>query len=340
MIDAYLDSDLNQYAERKVLLLGGLGFIGSNLTHLLVEAGAKVTILDNFLPGHGANRFNLDGIADRVNLHLGDLRAAEALRELLRGQELIFNLAAQTSHGDSMKDPFLDLDINARGNLVLLEACRDVNPEARIVFVGTRAFYGAPASLPVSESSALGPLDVYAVNRLAAEQYHLIYHQHYGLPVTSLRLGNLYGPRAQMMHPRYNVLNYFVRMALEDRTIQLYGGGAQQRDYVYIEDACRALLAAGVAESALGRIYNVGSGKGSPFYELVNQIVALAGSGRSEVVGWPPGALAFDVGDFILDITRIREELGWEPQTGLEAGLKKTIDFYRKHSSHYWSSKG
>ena len=329
--------DANDYAGLKVLLLGGLGFIGSNLARRLAEHGAEVTILDNFLPDHGANWFNLNGIAEQVKVHIGDLRSEEALRELLRGQDLIFNIAAQTSHIDSMRDPMLDLDINARGNLIFLEACRAVNPEARIVFAGTRAFYGTPSALPVNEEAALRPQDVYAVNRLAAEQYHLVYHHHYGLPVSSLRLGNLYGPRAQMQHPRYNVLNYFIRMALEGRCIQVYGDGAQQRDYVYIEDACQALLLAGRSPTAVGRVYNLGCGLGYGFLELVQQIVALTGSGSWEQVAWPSEARPFDVGDFIIDISRIQRELGWNPHTDLNTGLKQTIEYYREHASHYWS---
>ncbi|PKL74612.1 MAG: NAD-dependent epimerase [Candidatus Melainabacteria bacterium HGW-Melainabacteria-1] len=325
------------YAGRRVLLLGGLGFIGSNLARALVANGAEVSILDNFLPDHGANWFNLSGIREQVQVHLGDLRSGEALAQLVQDQAVIFNIAAQTSHSDSMLDPLLDLDINARGNLLLLEACRHHNPSARIVFVGTRAFYGTPAALPVNEEAALQPQDVYAANRLAAEQYHLIYHRHYGLPVTSLRLGNLYGPRAQMRHPRYNVLNFFIRQALEGRQIQVYGSGSQRRDYVYVADACKALMQAGLDPAALGRVYNIGSGQAHGFLTLVEQIVELAGSGSIQQVDWPAGAKAYDVGDFVMDISRIGRELGWVPDTELNAGLSQTIEFYREHATHYWT---
>lgn len=323
----------------RVLILGGMGFIGSNLAHLLVKSGAQVTILDNFLPDHGANGFNLEGIRDQVQVHLGDLRAGEALRALLPEQQLIFNLAAQTSHSDSMRDPLLDLDINNRGNLVFLEACRAVNPTARIVYIGTRAYYGAPETPQVLETAPIKPLDVYAVNRFAAEQYHLIYHRHYGLPVSCLRLGNLYGPRAQMRHPRYNVLNYFIRLALEDETIQVYGTGEQVRDYLYIADACEALLAAGLSDQAIGQIYNVGSGKGTAFRDLVKQILSLAGQGNYRQIDWPEGTRAFDVGDVQMDIGKIGRELNWQPQTTLSDGLQQTLNYYRQHSQHYWSSE-
>jgi len=325
------------YANKRVLILGGLGFIGSNLAQALVQQGAELTLVDNFLPDHGANWFNLQGIRDQVQVQLSDLRQAESLAELVRGQELIFNLAAQTSHSDSMQDPFLDLDINCRGNLTLLEACRQHNPEVRVVFVGTRAFYGTPESLPVSESSAVKPQDIYAVNRLAAEQYHFVYAHHYGLPVSSLRLGNLYGPRAQMRHPRYNVLNYFMRLALSDQTIQIYGSGQQSRDYLFVQDACEALLLAGSSPQAIGQIYNVASGQTYPFVALVEQIIELAGRGAYEHVAWPAGSEAYDVGDFVTDIRLIQAELGWQPRTSLQAGIAQTLDYYRAHQRHYWS---
>jgi len=327
------------YHKRSVLILGGLGFIGSTLAHLLVKYGAKVTLIDNYLPDHGANSFNLEGIRDQVRVHISDLRNREALSVLVKDQDMVFNLAAQTSHLDSMTEPFLDLDINCRGNLTFLEVCREQRPDLRVVYVGTRAFYGAPKQTPVSEEAPLKPLDIYSVNRLAAEQYHFVYHQHYGLPVTSLRLGNLYGPRGQMQHPRYNVLNYFVRMALEKRIIQIYGDGLQQRDYVYIEDACNALLLAGASEQAIGKIYNVGSGGSRSFLDLVQEIIRLSNQGDYQHRDWPKGSKAFDVGDFITDITAIKKDLNWRPQTSISEGLGATIDFYRKHANHYWTQE-
>lgn len=324
------------YQQRKVLVVGGLGFIGSTLAHLLVAQGAKVTLLDNFLPDHGANWHNLEGIREQVNVQVSDLRNSESLRQLLQEQQLVFNIGGQTSHSDSMLNPFLDLDINCRGNLILLEACRELRPEMRIVFAGTRAFYGTPESLPVDESARLLPQDVYAVNRLAAEQYHLVYHRHYGLPVTSLRLGNLYGPRGQMQHPRYNVLNYFVRMALENQTIRIYGDGSQRRDYLYVADAAEALLRAGASEHATGKVYNVGSGQDQAFVELVRTIVRLAGQGAYEHVEWPAGSKAYDVGDFVMEIGAIQQDLDWQPSTSLEQGLKQTLDYYDQRRSQYW----
>lgn len=327
---------LENYQQRKVLILGGLGFIGSNLAQRLVNLGAEVTLVDNFLPDHGANWFNLEGIRHQVQVHISDLRQSESLRELLRNQEIIFNIAAQTSHSDSMRDPLNDLDINCRGNLVFLEACREVCPAARIVFTGTRAFYGRPLHLPVNEASPIQPKDIYSVNRFAAEQYHLIYHVHYGLPVTSLRIGNIYGPRAQMKHPKYNVLNFFVRLALENRPLRIYGEGSQIRDYLYVADACEAMLLAGIDPRACGEILNVGSGQGVPFIALARMIIELAGSGWIEQVDWPPGSQNYEVGDFVMDISKIQQILQWHPQHSLREGLTETLSFYRQYHQYYW----
>jgi UDP-glucose 4-epimerase len=327
---------LQAYHGKKVLLVGGLGFIGSTLAHPLVELGAQVRILDNFQPDHGANWHNIGDIRDKVEVHVTDLRDQYALRQLIQDQDVIFNIAAQTSHSDSMVNPFEDLDINCRGNLILLEACRHFNPTARVVFVGTRAYYGSPEQTPVPENSPMHPRDIYSIHRYAAERYHFIYHLHYGLPVTALRISNIYGPYAQMAHPRYNVLNFFVRLALENRPIQIYGEGHQLRDYVYAADAAEALLLAGVHPDALGQVFNVGSGAGVPFRTLAETIVELAGQSRCEFVPWPEGALSYDVGDFIMDTTALHQTLGWQAQTSIREGLAQTIAFYRQHHPHYW----
>lgn len=324
------------YRDQRVFITGGMGFIGSTLAHLLVKQGAQVTLLDNFLADHGANSFNIQGIQDQVHLHVSDLRSVEVLNQLVQGQDFIFNLGGQTSHSDSMLDPWLDLDINCRGNLNLLEACRHYNPLARIVYIGTRAFYGTPEAVPVNEQAALMPQDVYAVNRLAAEQYHLVYHRHYGLPVVSARLGNLYGPRGQMKHPRYNVLNYFIRLAIENQCIQIYGQGEQRRDYLYIADACQAILALGASTQTIGKIYNVGSGQSHSFLELVQLLLQEAGQGEYRHLEWPSGAKAYDVGDFVMDISAIQKDTQWRPETSVQAGFRQSLAFYREAAGCYW----
>lgn len=324
------------YQGLNVLLVGGLGLIGANLAILLVQQGAQVTIVDNFLPDHGANLFNIAPIREQVRFQSADLRDPEAMQAAVQGQDIVFNIAAQTSHSDSMREPLLDLDINCKGNLVLLEACRQYNPTVRIVFVGTRAFYGTPQTLPVNEQAALQPQDIYAVNRLAAEQYHFVYQRHYGLSVTSLRLGNLFGPRSQMKHPRYNVLNYFIRMALDDQCIQIYGDGQQQRDYLFIEDACHALALAGIVPEAVGQILNIASGQSVAFKTLIDTLIQLCGRGRWQHAPWPDQAQAYDVGDFCTDISAASRCLGWHPTSSWQDGLAQTVTFYQQYRQHYW----
>lgn len=328
---------LSRYHNKKVLLLGGLGFIGSNLALPLVEHGAVVTLVDNFLPDHGANWHNIAPIRDQVNVNICDIRDANAMHQLVQDQDIIFNIAAQTSHSDSMKDPFLDTDINCRGNLVVLEACRQYNPKATLVFVGTRAYYGAPTHLPVTEEALISPRDIYSVNRYSAEQYHLLYQLHHGLKTTALRISNIYGPRAQMQHPKYNVLNWFVRLVLEKNDITVYGDGLQRRDYVYVADACQALLLAGISPQAVGQVLNVGSGEGVAFIDLIRQLLEVAGQGTYTMKPWPTGAMAYDVGDFVMAIDKIQTTLGWVPQTSLASGFEQTLDYYRKYQSCYWS---
>lgn len=324
------------YQGLKVLLVGGLGMIGSNLALLLAEHGAQITILDNFLPDHGANLFNIAPVRDQVVFQQADMRDVAAMQQAVQHQDIVFNIAAQTSHSDSMQAPLLDLEINCKGNLVLLEACRQHAPAARIVFVGTRAFYGTPQCLPVDERSPLQPQDIYAVNRLAAEHYHFVYQRHYGLAVTSLRLGNLYGPRSQMQHPRYNVLNYFMRMALDNQCIQIYGDGQQQRDYLFIDDACQALALAGLLPDAVGRVFNIASGQAVAFKTLIEAILQSCGQGSYAYVPWPKQAQAYDVGDFCTDISAAASILGWQPQTLWQQGIAQTVAFYQQHRHHYW----
>ncbi|MBF2053226.1 MAG: GDP-mannose 4,6-dehydratase [Candidatus Sericytochromatia bacterium] len=324
------------YQEKNVLLVGGLGLIGANLAILLVQQGARVTIVDNFLPDHGANLFNIEPVREQVHFQSADMRDPVAMQAAVQNQDLVFNIAAQTSHSDSMHNPLLDLDINCKGNLILLEACRQHNPTARMVFVGTRAFYGTPQTLPVNEQAALQPQDIYAVNRLAAEQYHFVYQRHYGLSVTSLRLGNLFGPRSQMKHPRYNVLNYFIRMALDDQCIQIYGDGQQQRDYLFIDDACHALALAGIVPAAVGQVLNIASGQSVAFKTLIDTLVQLCGRGRWQHAPWPAQAQAYDVGDFCTDISAAARCLDWRPTTSWQDGLAQTVAFYQQHRQHYW----
>lgn len=329
---------MSSYQNKKILITGGLGFIGSNLAIMLVRQGASVVLVDNFLTGHGANLFNIQPIVSQVQWLQGDLRDADLIRSLVKDKDLIFNIAAQTSHTESLKDPFLDLDINCRGNLVLLEACRQQNPQAKIVFIGTRAFYGRPQSVPVNEQALVQPIDIYGINRYAAESYHLLYHRLYGLPIVSLRLSNAYGPRGQMKTPTYGIHNWFIRLAIENQNIKIFGTGEQKRDYLYIGDLVELLLKIGLMDNLFsGQVFNVGYGQPVALVDLAQQILEISQSqGQLEFVPWPKVNAKIDAGDFVTNITKIQQTIDWSPRISLATGLARTIEYYKKYQQYYW----
>lgn len=327
---------MNFYENKKILITGGLGFLGSNLAISLVRAGAGVTLLDAMLPLYGGNLFNIEEIKDKVEVIIGDIRDSELLGEVVRGKDLIFHIAAQTSHIDSMVDPFLDVDINCRGNIVFLESCRKFNPGVKIIYAGTRSQYGRVEYTPVDEMHPLNPADIYSVNKTAGEQYHFVYARSYGIRVSSLRINNTYGPRHQMKHGRYGILNWFIRIALEGGTIKVFGDGTQMRDYNYIDDVTDAFLRAGSSGNADGKIYNLGSGEPVRFIDLVNKIIKIAGSGRVEMVPWPEERKGIETGDYIASFEKMKNELGWQPKIPLDEGLRRTVAYYRKYKDRYW----
>lgn len=323
------------YRGREVLITGGLGFLGSNLARRLVELGARVTLVDNFQPGHGANMRNIEGIAADVRVVEKDIRDADAMQREVAGREVIFHIAGQTSHTDSMKDPFPDIDINCRGNMVFLESVRLHNPGARVVYASTRAIYGAPVRVPADEETRPNPTDIYGADKFAGEQYHNIYHRAHGIPVVVLRCSNSYGPRAQIAHPKFGILNWFVGLILRGETIRVFGDGAQLRDYTYVDDTVEAFLAAGALPGIVGRTFNVGAPVQIKFIDMVKTLIDVAGRGAFELVPWPADYKAIEVGDFACDISRARAELGWEPKTSFNDGLKKTFDYYAENLKYY-----
>jgi len=326
------------YRRRRVMITGGLGFIGSNLAHLLVDLGADVLIVDSLIPDSGANFFNIEGIADRVEVNVADVRQQSTLNDVVRNREVIFNLAGQVSHIDSMKDPYTDLEINCRSQLCLLEACRNFNPGVKVVFAGTRQVYGKPDSLPVTEDHLVRPTDVNGVNKAAGENYHLVYNNVFGIRACSLRLTNVYGPRQLIKHNRQGFIGWFIRLALEDREIQVYGDGSQVRDFVYVDDAADAFLRAGAANVCNGEVFNIGGMEPIAHRELVALLMDVAGSGRVRYIPWPPDKKVIDIGSFYADSSKIRGAVGWEPRVPLRDGLIRTIGYYREHLDHYLDS--
>lgn len=324
------------YAGRSVLITGGLGFIGSNLARRLVDLGAQVTLVDSLIPDYGGNLFNVDGYADRLHVNLADVRDPYAMRALVQGQDVLFNLAGQVSHIDSMNDPFTDLEINARSQLSILEACRYENSGIKIVYAGTRQQYGKPRYLPLDEDHLQAPTDVNGVNKLAGEWYHIVYHTAYDLRTTSLRLTNTYGPRQLIKHNRQGFIGWFIRLAVEGRPIQLYGDGRQLRDLTYVDDVVDAFLRAGSCDRDNGHVYNLGGLAPVSLRELAELIVAIAGHGSVTFVPWPDERKKIDIGDVYSSYARIQADLGWQPTVTLAEGLARTIDYYRAHGSHYF----
>jgi UDP-glucose 4-epimerase len=323
------------YDGRRVMITGGLGFIGSNLAHHLVACGAQVLIVDSLLPEYGGNLFNIAGIEDAVRVNIADVRQQSTMNYLVRDHEVIFNLAGQVSHIDSMQDPYTDLEINCRAQLSLLEACRRYNPAVKVVYAGTRQVYGHPDLLPVTEEHLVRPTDVNGINKAAGEYYHLVYNNVFNLRSCSLRLTNVYGPRQLIKHNRQGFIGWFIRLAIEDAEIQIYGDGSQVRDFVYVDDAADAFLRAGASDACNGQVFNVGGLEPTSHRDLAALLLRVAGSGRSRFVEWPPEKKVIDIGSFYADSSRIAAALGWTPTTPLADGLARTIAFYRVHLPHY-----
>ncbi|HEV2983967.1 MAG TPA: NAD-dependent epimerase/dehydratase family protein [Vicinamibacterales bacterium] len=323
------------YRGRSVMITGGLGFIGSNLARRLVELGADVLLVDSLLPDCGGNLFNIDGVADRLHVNIADIRQQTTMNYLVRDRDVIFNLAGQVSHIDSMRDPYTDLEINCRSQLTVLEACRNFNPKVKVVFAGTRQVYGRPESLPVDESHLVRPTDVNGINKAAGEYYHLVYNNVFGVRACSLRLTNVFGPRQLIKHNRQGFIGWFIRLAIENRTIEIYGDGSQLRDFVYVDDAADAFLRAGATDACNGAVFNVGGAHAISHRDLTALLVRVAGSGSVRYVEWPPEQQAIDIGSFYADSRKFTATSGWTPAVPLEEGLRRTVAFYREHFNQY-----
>lgn len=330
---------MNHYANKRVLVTGGLGFIGSNLARALVAQGADVTLVDSLIPQYGGNPFNIDDIRDKVTVNVCDVRDPFAMSYLLNGKDYLFNLAGQTSHMDSMADPQTDLEINATAQLSILEACRKANPGIKIVFASTRQLYGKPDYLPVDEKHPIRPVDVNGINKLAGEWYHLLYNNVYGIRACALRLTNTYGPGMRVKDARQTFLGIWVRLLLEGKPIKVFGDGLQLRDFNYVDDCVEALLLAGVSDNANGKVYNLGSKEVVGLKSLAEMMVDLGYGGTLELVPFPPERKAIDIGDYYSDFSLITQELGWQPKVGLREGLMQTMVYYKANHRHYWDEQ-
>jgi UDP-glucose 4-epimerase len=328
----------DRFRDTDVLVTGGLGFIGSNLAIKLVHAGARVTLLDAMIDGHGGNLFNIEPVKDRVTINYCDVRDEKGMNHIVRGKDYIFHLAGQNDHVLSLTNPFPDIDINIKGSAVLVEACRKHNRDAVVVYTGTRGEYGPAGKLPVSEEAEINPRGIYELSSLTAQKLFKIYNDNHGVRSVTLRLTNIYGERAQMKHSRFCVANWFMRLALDNETIAVFGDGSILRDFVYVDDTTDAIMMCALCGDAPGEVFNVGSDRPSTFLELARSIVRIAGSGRWEFAPFTPERAAHEPGDYYSDISKIRKVVGWEPRTSLDDGIRKTLDYYMKYRDEYWQT--
>ena len=322
------------FKNKKVLITGGLGFIGSNLARSLADIGAQITLVDSLIPEYGGNFYNISGFEDKVKVNISDVRDDHSMKYLVQGQNYLFNLAGQTSHMDSMENPFPDLDINARAQLSILEACRRYNPDIKIVFASTRQIYGKPENLPVSENHPLRPVDVNGINKTAGEWYHLLYNDVYGMRTSVLRLTNTYGPRMRIKDARQTFVGIWIKSVLEGQPFEVWGG-EQMRDFTYVDDAVEAFLLAAAREEANGHAFNLGGIRPVSLKQVAALLVEIDENASYSVREYPADRKKIDVGNYYADYSLIRSELGWEPAVPLEKGLTRTLDYYREHLDKY-----
>lgn len=327
---------LSNYVDKKVLVTGGLGFIGSNLAIQLLELGAKVTVIDSLIPESGGNKFNVASIEPEIEINYGDLRDAEMLGKAVVGMDYIFHLAGQVSHGDSMRDPELDLGMNCISSLNLVEACRHNCPQTRIVYTSTRQVYGVPQELPVTEAHPTLPVDVNGINKLAAEYYHLLYDRTYGLKSTVLRLTNTYGPRQQIRNNRQGFAGIFIRKALLGEPIEIFGDGEQRRDFNYVDDAVEALLLAGCNDACFGKVFNLGAESNYSLNEFIEALQKFK-EFKTSRISFPDDKKLIDIGDYYGNFSALKLATGWNPKVDLNQGLGRTLEFYHQHHEIYLS---
>ena len=324
------------YSGKKILITGGLGFIGSTLAIRLSELGARVTLLDGLIPELGANYYNIEPIKGRVDVVEADLGNRSVTDLLVKEKDLVFNIGMHSCHLKSMTDPLFDLETNVTPQIHFLESLRAHNPQTRVIYIGTRAQFGQALTIPITEETPPNPKDIYAASKQVVEWYHLLYQKICGLRVTSLRLGNTYGPRHQMRHPQYGVQNFLIRLALEDQELKVFGDGSQKREMIYIDDIIACLLRLGENPLCVDQIYCVGSAESITFLQLVEAIIRACGSGRYTHVPWPEDRKTIEVGDVVTDFSKLTGHTGWKPTTLLDEGLNKTVEFYRQYRRHYW----
>jgi len=325
----------NYFKNKKILITGGLGFIGSTLAHRLAKIEADIYLIDSLIPEYGGNNFNINGIESKVKVNIADVRDKHSMDYLVKDKDIIFNLAGTLSHIDSMNDPFTDLEINCMSQLSILESCRKNNRDIKIIFAGTRGQYGKADHLPVDEKHLMHPTDVNGINNIAGESYHILYNNIYGIRAVSLRLTNTYGPRHQMKHHKQGIINWFIRQLIEEQTIKLYGDGKQIRDINYVDDVVEALLLVACNEKADGEVFNLG-GIPKNLIDLVETMIDVYGKGNYELIPFKDDLKKIEIGDYVANFEKIKNTAGWQPKISLEEGLRSSFDYYEKYRNHYW----
>jgi UDP-glucose 4-epimerase len=323
------------FLGKHVLILGGLGFLGSSLALRLAQFGARITLVDAMIEEYGGNLFNVSSILDKVRINYCDIRDRAAMSCLVKGQEFVFHSAAQVCHLKSLTNPYPDIDINITGTAVLMEALRKHNPMAKVVKLGSRGQYGPVLKLPATEESPCQPKGIYEISLLAAEHIMASYHRNHGISCVLARLTNIYGPRAQMRNNQFGVANWFIRLALEGKPIPVFGDGLIKRDFLYVDDCVDALLSLAVTPEVVGETFNVGHDQPSSFLELARVITGNTNT-QWQLTPFSAERKAQEPGDFYSDITKINRMTGWRPRMPLEQGVARTLDYYRMHGEHYW----
>ena len=327
-------SDFSTFRGSRVIITGGLGFIGSNLARKLIDLGADVLLVDSLIPEYGGNLFNIADIRDRVQVNISDVRDEHSMRYLIQGIDYLFNLAGQTSHLDSMQDPDVDLEINCRSQLSILETCRKYNPKVKIVFASTRQIYGKPNYLPVDEKHILRPVDVNGINKMAGEWYHILYNNVHGIRACALRLTNTIGPRMRVKDARQTFVGIWLCRVVQGQPIDVWDGH-QLRDFTYVDDAVNAFLLAALSDGANGQIFNLGGDQVISLKDLAALLVEVNGGGDYVIRSFPTDRKRIDIGDFYADYTLIRSVLDWQPKVSLREGLARSLAYYREHLDRY-----
>ena len=322
--------------SRRVLVTGGAGFVGSNVALDLESKGFNVSIIDGFLEGSGSNSFNLENFKGEVLK--ADIRDPKKYASFLKNNDVVIHLAGHVSHVDSMIDPENDLNHNALGTLRLLYAMKENCPKGLFVYGGTRGQYGKVLDPPATKDTALNPTDIYGVNKAAGEQYALVLSRTNNLNACSVRFTNAYGPRHQMKHSKWGILNWFFRLAMDGKDLTIYGEGKQLREYAWIGDIANAFskICSIGPEKVNGKILNLGAPERISFAAMAEKIVKIVGLSKVVNVEWPEDRKSIEVGDFISDDSESKKLLDWNPSVDINKGLELTFDFYKKNKDRYW----